>query len=250
MPVNARTATDSGLRFYTWNGVEYPSVTTLRRLAGMPFGLAAWQVNQVINAAIDQRDTLAGMDEKSARKLLRSAATKERDAAADKGTRIHEAASLMVPVADAPEDEQPYLTAYYHFIDTTGAKVLSSERQVYNLTLGYAGSYDLLLEVFGARFAVDIKTGKNIYPDHALQLMGYTMAEFVGEHDVVDKDATAALHSINGMAILHIGPGDWEWVEVTPTRSLWTGFQSLCQLAHWLRDNDTFDALVTRRLTS
>ena len=33
-PKNARTDPNTGLRFYTWQGVEYPSVTTIRRMAG------------------------------------------------------------------------------------------------------------------------------------------------------------------------------------------------------------------------
>jgi len=37
-PRNARTD-QSGLRFYTWQGVEYPSVTTIRRMAGLSFPL-------------------------------------------------------------------------------------------------------------------------------------------------------------------------------------------------------------------
>ena len=44
---------DGELRFYRWQGVDYPSVTTIRRMAGMPFGLHEWTVGKVIDRTID-----------------------------------------------------------------------------------------------------------------------------------------------------------------------------------------------------
>src|SRR5262245_38201305 len=89
-PRNARTDPETGLRYYTWQGREYPSVTSIRNLAGMPHPLATWRTNQVIERAMVEYPTLGRMlgerDPKATATWLRKAATAKRDAAADLGT--------------------------------------------------------------------------------------------------------------------------------------------------------------------
>jgi len=57
-PRNARTDPESGLRYYMWEGKEYPSVTSARNLAGMPHKLAQWRTNQVIDKTLNEISTL------------------------------------------------------------------------------------------------------------------------------------------------------------------------------------------------
>jgi hypothetical protein len=86
-PRNAWT-NDSGLRHYRWQGRDLPSVTTIRRLAGMPFPLHHWSQNQIIQRAIDGYADLGkiiglGTPEatKAAATWLRNASTEKRDIA-------------------------------------------------------------------------------------------------------------------------------------------------------------------------
>lgn len=256
MPENAQTR--NGVRYYTWQGREYLSVTSLRRLLGVPFGLANWMVSNALEAGIKMSDDVTrrvadGDKHADIKRMLRKEAESERDTKADRGTRVHEAAEQGTKVEDAEEDVAPFLQSYYDFLERTGAKVLAQEGQVFNLTLGYAGSFDLIIDIMVdgvmRRVCVDIKTGDNIYADHALQLMGYAKGEFVGKNDIVATDTTALLHSCTDMAVLHLQPGGWElsFLEVTP--SLNRQFEHMCGLAQWFHANQTIDNLIRETIS-
>lgn len=259
-PVNAKT-NDDGERFYSWKGKTYPSVTTLRRLCGMPFRLAMWQMNQAIEAAI-RNEAMIGSHlfddgEEETKKWLRREAMAKRDSSANRGSAIH----LAVHEGRHPSQVEPELAGplamFYDFVFTTHAQVVLSERQVFNLSLGYGGSLDAGMIIpagpltwsYDRRLVVDYKTGRDIYSDHALQLMGYSMADFVGESDVIDHEATKWLHDADGLAILHLGDDTWELVEIRPTPYLLERFESMCRLAHYFKDHESIDGLIQRRIT-
>jgi len=241
-PRNARTDPATGLRFYTWQGRDLPSVTNIRRIAGLPHGLHQWAINQVISHALDHwpelSERLAAGDAgqlKVVRHDLRSAATAQRDRAADLGTAVHEAAARRLSPTEVPPDVAPRLRQYLDWLSVSGAEVLATERQVWNLTLGYAGSFDLLVRLRdGSVHLVDLKTGKGTYPEYALQLFAYAMAEFVGEDDVVDEEATALLHAIKGMAVLHLTDTGWEYIALRPDPETWSAFRGLLAFAVWM----------------
>lgn len=260
-PANAKTDSD-GLRYYEWEGEQYPSVTTLRRIIGVPFSLVNWMQANVMNAVISD-PSLAEVrqvpsrgktmrDEKPAeiRKRIRAAADAEREQSADRGSRVHEAAEQRVPVSKADPDVAPFLAQFYDWLDASNAKVLSQEGQVFNLTLGYAGSYDLIVQLPDGRIVViDIKTGKNIYADHALQLMGYGLGEFVGWNDRRDMAATQLLQGAHALAVLHLTEEGWEFVELRVTPELRQAFESMCHLAHWMEKYDKNIEALTQGVT-
>lgn len=129
-------------------------------------------------------------------------------------------------------------------------EVLAAERQVWNLTLGYAGTFDLLVRLRdGTIWLVDIKTGKGVYSDHALQLMAYSMAEFVGSDDVVDEAATELLRGIGGMAVLHLADDHWEFRAVRHDAATWSAFRGLLSFATWSADHDTPDSFTVAART-
>lgn len=144
----------TGLCFYTWQGRELPSVTRIRRIAGLPHGLHQWAINQVISHTLDHwpelTERLAGGDPgqlKVVRHELRSAATALRDRAASLGTAVHDAAARRLSPLEVPPEVAPRLRQYLDWLAVSGAEVLATERQVWDLTLGYAGSFDLLVRL-------------------------------------------------------------------------------------------------------
>jgi hypothetical protein len=241
-PRNARTDPATGLRFYTWQGRDLPSVTSIRRMAGLPHGLHQWSINQVISHALDHwpalTERLAGGDPgqlKAVRQELRSAATAQRDRAADLGTAVHDAAARRLSPPEVEPEVAPRLRQYLDWLAVSGADILATERQVWNLTLGYAGSFDLLVRLRdGSIHLVDLKTGKGTYPEYALQLIAYAMAEFVGEDDVVDEEATAFLQAVKGMAVLHLTDTDWQYLALRPDPGSWSAFRGLLAFAVWM----------------
>lgn len=252
-PKNARTLPGTGLRFYTWDGLEYPSVTTIRRLAGVPHGLHQWGLGEVAKAAITyapdimqaqvvpddkQRDALLT----KIRADLRAAATAERDVAARLGVAVHDAAAARLSPSEAPPEIRPRLSQFHDWLDVSHAEVLATEFQCWNLSVGYAGTADLLVRMRdGSVWLIDLKTGKGVYGEHALQLIAYMMSEFVGSDDVVDEDVTTLLHSASGMGILHLADDGWEFRSMAPDADTWRAFRGLLAFATWMRLHERAD---------
>jgi hypothetical protein len=259
-PKNATTDPETGLRYYTWKGKRLPSVSSLRRMAGLSFQLHTWAISRVIDRAIDQRDILTAMMERPARKRervrdknvrletsrwLRSASTEERDAAAELGTAVHTAAMSQANVEDVDHEVQPYLRQYQAFLDDSRIEVLAFEKQCFNLDIGYAGSFDLLVRFpNGEVYVIDIKTSGGTYVDHALQLVGYALAEFVGEDDVVDERLTGLLQSATGMALLHLTATGWTFQRIEVTPALFAAFRGLLTFATFMFGHQRIESVV------
>lgn len=221
--------------------VTVPSVTTLRRVAGIPHTLHQWTLTQVIERAVAVLPVAAaamnsGTRLASLRTDLRRAAIEERDRKAALGTAVHDAAARGLLPEEAAPELRPYLRQYQDWLRASNARPLLQERQVWNLAVGYAGTFDLLAEFpDGSRWIVDLKTGSGTYPDHALQLTAYRWAEFVGLAGVVDEAASGLLKSVAGTAVLHLSPRKWEFVSVTSGAEAWRAFRGLCAFAEWTR---------------
>jgi hypothetical protein len=256
-PKNAYTNSENGLRYYRWQGIDYPSVTSIRRMAGLPFGLHAWTVSKVVERAVNGHADLGKMlgsgtpeQVKAAKSWLRAASTEERDAAASLGTRVHDAVAEGRDLVDVGADLAPFVRHFRHWMDQTNAEILLSERQVWSTTLGYAGTFDLLVRFpDGSVWLIDLKTGKGTYTDHALQCIAYSMADFVGEDDVIDHEATALLKEASGMALLHLRPEGWKFQALHATPEVFTAFRGLLAFAKFSSQNPTIDTLVRAEKT-
>jgi len=265
-PRNATTDPETGLRYYEWKGRKLPSSTSLRRMAGLPFRLHQWTISKVVERAIMEHGILTQMldrpakprervrdknVQKEAGRWLRSAATEERDAAAELGTLVHDLAVRQVPVHLADPDAQPYLLWFYHWLTTSGCNIIATEKQVWNLTVGYAGTFDFLVEFpDGDIGVIDLKTGRGTYTDHALQLVSYALAEFIGNDDVIDVALTEALRKANTMALLHVSETGWHYQRIPADAEMFTAFRGLAAFATWSAAYPDLAPLVDLDLTS
>ena len=180
---------------------------------------------------------------------IRAAGTAKRDRAADIGIRVHASTAAGLAPDMAPDDERPLIYQYQHWLATSGFHIHHSERQVFNLRLGYGGSFDLLGDDKDSRVGLlDIKTGSGLYLDHVLQLLGYTFAEFIGEDDVIDRDATAMLEHVSFIGLVHLQPEGWEYIELAVDDTARRAFTAMCRLAHFLDDKSVADYTI-RNLT-
>lgn len=249
-PVNATTDPRTGLRSYLWKGRAYPSVTSIRRLAGVPHGLVSWQINQVIKRAVTDTETLNAMLTRERRprervleanrieeasRWLRAASNEERDRAAALGTAVHDAAASGLRPEDVEDAVRPRLIQYRDWLTVSGAQIIGAEFQCWSPSIGYAGTCDLLVRFpSGAVHVVDIKTGGSIYAEYALQLVAYAMADFVGANDEVDQELTEALHGHTGLAVLHLSDDGWEYAVVRRDQETWDAFRGLLTFATWM----------------
>jgi hypothetical protein len=223
--------------------------------------LHQWALSKVIERAVEEHDLLQTMMNRPVRKRervrdknvrkeagrwLRSAATEERDAAAELGTLVHDLAVRRVALANvADPDAYPFLVQFYDWLRVSGATIIATEQQVFNLTVGYAGTFDCLVEFPNGDIAVvDLKTGRGTYAEHALQLVSYSLAEFVGADDVIDVGLTQLLHSANTMALLHLRADGWKYQRVPADPGMFRAFRALAAFAVWMAKHPTIDGLV------
>lgn len=280
-PPNART-NGVGLRTYTWRGKEYPSVTSVQRLAGLPHGLHQWALSRVVNRATLEHDTLTAMLTRErkprervlesnriaeAARWLRSAATEERDTAAAVGSAVHDAAATGITpdsipdVLDTVKDGKPItvdgvavrdrLEQFHDWLRVSGAEVLAQEFQVFNLTVGYGGQADLLVRFPAGRVAlVDLKTGTSVYAEHAVQLRAYREAEFVGRDDEVDETLTILLAVATDLGILHLAEDHWEYIALVDDTTAGDAFRGLHTFATWMAEHGDIESSVIGRRTN
>jgi hypothetical protein len=199
-----------------------------------------------------------------ARRWLRQAATEERDAKAALGTAVHELAAAGRRPEDVPDGltirrdgaaievdgvaVRRRLAHYLDWLAVSGAEPLLRERQVWHLGIGYAGTFDLVARMRdGSLWMVDLKTGAGTYAEHLLQLLAYLMAEFVGEEGTIDEAATALLHEVSGMAVLHLAGDGWEFLALRPDAAAWSAFRGLVAFAMWTLANPDLAALTVGR---
>lgn len=243
---------------YRWQGRDLPSWSTIRHIAGIKQQIHAWALEGMVTEALAMGTTIAAAAVTGqpaavdmVRRRLWDAATEERDRAARLGIKVHQAVETGVRPEIADADIARKLGSFHHWLARSGARILRHEYRIYNLTVGYGGTVDLLVVLPNGRvFVVDIKSGKNLWGEHALQVMGYLQGEFVGLDDVVDEGLTAFHRGVHGMAVLHLGDDFWEFRSLLPDQATWDAFRGLFTFAVWQHEHDDIESVTLAKRRS
>lgn len=155
---------------YLINNKYYPSVTQILSVIDKP-ALRIWFGKQVymatsLNPAISEQEALAEP-------------TKQSTTAKGRGTAVHdivEAYENTGKVAGLEGPFQGYARAFESWINSNDIKVVGHEQTVKSEKYHYAGTLDLLVKVNGNLTLIDVKTGKDIYPEAHLQVSAYKQA--------------------------------------------------------------------------
>jgi hypothetical protein len=204
-PRNARSS--GSKRFYDWKGERFWSVTTILS-GGVPKpALLPWGIKMVAEGAVEAVRSgalvpMVDQDADAAVKFLKGLPYAQRDRAASLGTEIHEAIEILAqgkPWPDWPLPIRPHMERFREWAEGAQPEWIASEATVYNRTQAYAGTLDLIARIAGQVVLADVKTGKAIYPEVALQLSAYRHAEFMGLPDGTEEpmppvDGALALH--------------------------------------------------------
>ncbi len=200
---NADTNAETGERHYIHprTGERFVSVTTVLHVVGKD-GLPYWAAKTVQEEA---REILPRLVKASRRRpcdtrgddrcdvcpdclglYLRRAPDRLRDEAADRGTRVHQVAehyTLTGELLPHDPDVAPFVAQYMEFRRQFQPTYEAAEMTVINRTHGYAGTLDKVVRLgwcppkyrhlIGVPMVGDIKTGKGVYPEFALQLAAY-----------------------------------------------------------------------------
>lgn len=141
--------------------------------------------------------------------MIKSAPWRDRDRKANIGTAVHheiEAYILGAPRPDVAPELRPHMDAFHRFLDEWHPEFLMSEGTVWSRTESYAGTLDWIARITTAAGVLtvlgDTKTGRDIYPDTALQCALYRHAEFV----LLPDGTEVPMPATDGAVVLHITP--------------------------------------------
>ncbi len=264
-PANAETNPDSGARWYLHpqTGERFVSVTTILQCVAKE-ALPYWAAKVTAEHALAnlplltkahlrrpcemRGDDRCGLCLDCVSLDLRRAPDRERDAAADRGTRIHHVAEQHVLTGEVighDPDIAEQVKQYLRFRDQFRPSYDASEMTVINRTYGYAGTLDAIVQLgwcppkyadlVGSPRVLDVKSGKSCYPEYALQLAAYRRGEAVLLPDgtEVPMPATADI----GL-LLHIRAENY-WVRpVDIGDATFTTFLNVLDLWRWQQNGN------------
>lgn len=158
--------------FYWIKNKPYVSVPNVLKVIDKP-ALRYWFGKQVYLAMV--------VDPTLSEKEALSSPYKTSKKAMSRGTTVHSIVEAYKHskkhIDDKVTDEwKGYARAFYRWIEEMGAEVLENERTVVNEKYKYAGTLDLLVKIGGKKLVVDVKTGKDIYPEAFMQVAAYKEA--------------------------------------------------------------------------
>lgn len=260
-PKAARTVSRG--RIYAIGGQSYWSVTTIIK-AGIPApALAGWQARTIAEYAVANHRTIAAMLEAvrlrrtddgatfvvsdpdavtAAVDWLKGSPWRESTRKMELGSAIHreaEALQLDIPRPEPPLTVAAYVQSFRNFLDDFSPTVEMTEATVYSPKESYAGTLDAIMSIADRRLLIDFKSGKDIYPDVALQLAAYAHAEYV----LLDDGRSVPMLPVDGAAALHLRPFDpalddrgYSLIPVSVGQDVWDAFRYAREVMRWAED--------------
>lgn len=244
---------------YYWNGEgPLPSVTTVLKVMDKP-AVTAWVARETAKAAWRNPVNLLNPGTEAEYVNFLLAQPKEvTDVAAKLGSSIHLLADSVgrdrtpATALAVPDEAIPYLEGFRGFLAFLEAHrgiVVSSEKAVIS-RYGYGGTYDLLLQYEDALWLVDLKTGRGYYPDFALQLAAYGMADFIA----LPGDPTEyPMPRVERYGILHLRPDQypdtgWRLVEYPITDRDQRAFLAALDLYQWTKEGRFTKSILNKAI--
>jgi len=209
---------------YRIDGVKVPGVTTI--LNALPKQLTKWAAEKGADHAINHWDELATLPLAERHKRIMWAHREDVTSKSVRGTRIHALGDRLAHGEDVkvPDDLRGPVEAYARFLDRWEIATVATETPIAHATYGYAGTADLWGSVgrLGVASAlIDLKSGKGVYDEVALQLAGYRYAE-LWQPD--GPDSERALPAVEDVFVAHIGTDDVRLIPVEVTPEMFRGF--------------------------
>ena len=167
---------------YYINGEKANGVTTALGIIAKPFLIywAARMASDYVKANIVPGKSLDELEIQDLVEGARTAHSKRRDGAADKGTYVHNWIEAFVREGEQPAmpvapQLREVIESFLKWWETMGIEPVTPEIKLCSPTLQLAGTADLLCRVDGKLTIMDWKTGKGIYPEMFLQLAAYAL---------------------------------------------------------------------------
>lgn len=123
---------------------------------------------------------------------------------------------------------------FYNFVDRYGAapynlEFVDSEFTVWSDRYGYAGTADLALRISGALVLTDTKTGKQPWPDMAIQLAALAHADYI----LTPEGEQKPMPHWDAFAVLHLRPMSNRLIPVYNIPAAFEAFLGLKKVFDW-----------------
>ena len=182
LPQYKNTVVKPGRSWYEIDGVRHIRVTTALNVISKP-ALVPWAIRETTNKmrAVMEASVNTTIDPVWIEEALQAAKEypdESRDAAAAKGTAIHEAIYNWETMGERPNDPaaSQAVFAYDAWRTTVPMEVAASELTIWSPSDQYAGTIDQVCRNSAGHWSViDFKTG-GAYPEAALQVAAYANA--------------------------------------------------------------------------
>jgi hypothetical protein len=113
------------------------------------------------------------------------------------------------------------MEAFEQFLADWTPHYVMTEASVFNTTEKYAGTLDAIVHMNDARYLMDVKSGKGVYPEVGLQLAAYRYAEFIGLPDGSEEP----MPQVDGAVVLHLpDEGGYDLLNIRADRDVFTAF--------------------------
>ena len=238
----------SGRRIYRISGRTYPSVTTILDESFPRPHLVGWASSMAAKVAV--QEDFAGMEGDEIYRRIQRAPYPHMRYRGAFGALVH--SQLEAALGPAVEGSFPmwrkngdaacYIDAARAFCSDYLVGVYAVETTVYSDRIGYAGTVDLWAQARngGGVVVVDWKTGKGIYPDHALQLAAYA-----GADRIIHSGKVWSMPEATAGAVVRLGEdGTYEarWLRASTLAEHLETFKNLVELSKLLDGDRVWDA--------
>ncbi len=218
MPPRTAVKKKGGKRRYIRNEQEHVNVTGATSMWGngpwkIPYGAKRVAEDAMEAIASGKLDALYDADQDACLKWLKGAPYRDRDAAAMKGTKVHEAYEQFLKTGVTKTDDEDILKMVDDLCaltDRYDIKWERSEQTVFHSTDGWAGTMDGVVtmtfpgEDAPRRCVVDIKTSRSVQGKHEYVMQLNALAN--GEVIVHDDGTEEPMPAVDGAVILHVRP--------------------------------------------
>ena len=232
-----RTFAVKGKRGYLIDGqpVDLSVTDIIERGVPKP-ALVSWAADSSAACVVNEWDAITGMEPFARGNYVRSARFRVSDPAKLRGAELHRLLEAVILGREVQVSDQLYgaAKALTDLVDAWDLTPVLSEAPVVNFTYGYAGRLDLIADDrTGARCLVDLKSGKAVYDEAALQLAGYRYAE-----GYLDAAGTLLpMVPVDAARVIHVTVDSAELVPVDASEKTWRTFLHAAVTARWTAES-------------
>lgn len=249
-----------GHSYHDEDGAKLDGVTNLIN-EGLPKpALINWAANTTADFAIDNWDELSREPISERVKKLRRARFVQRDAAARRGTEVHQLAESLIhgELVEVPDAIAGHVEAYVKFLDEWQVSPVLVETSVASRRWNYAGTLDVVGDLVGTscahcegwpvvstlhlprrgcRYLYDIKTAQSgIFPEAALQMSAYRYADVFLDADGNEQSMSEL--GICGALAVWVRSEGYDVYRVEADELAHNKFLHVATVARWACNND------------